>query len=260
MAKLDVRKKEFPEGMEPLGKSVFPFDCHPGVKCFMACCRKLDLILYPYDIIRLKNRLKISSEELVRCHTHLGPSSHPYFPALMLKMAENEEKTCPFLNENGCAVYEDRPTACRTYPLERAVDRNPSRGDPFDYYFMTKHPYCLGHNEDREWTVKSWLRDQHLLEYNAVNDRWAEIDTLFSRNPWQGEGAAGSRQQMAFMVCYNIDGFRQFVEETKLLDQFKLDGSRRRNIENDDESLLKFGFDWLKHMLAGTGPLKKRRK
>ena len=43
---------------------------------------------------------------------------------------------------------------------------------------MTDHPYCLGHNEEIEWTVKSWLRDQQVLQYNAVNDLWAEIDTL----------------------------------------------------------------------------------
>jgi hypothetical protein len=44
-----------------------------------------------------------------------------------------------------------------------------------------------------------------------------------------------------------------------LLEQFKLESTRRRLIENDDEVLLKFGFDWLKHILAGTGPLKRRK-
>jgi Fe-S-cluster containining protein len=258
MVKMDDIKKEFPEGMKPLGKSVFRFACHPGVKCYMSCCRKLDLILYPYDIIRLKKRLNISAEELLRNHTRLGPSTHPYFPAVMLQMSDNTEQTCPFLTEHGCSVYKDRPTACRTYPLERAVDRSPSRGSSTEFYFMTNHPYCLGHNEDTEWTVKRWLRDQQVIEFNVINDLWAEIDTLFSRNPWQGEGAAGSRQQMAFMACYNIDGFRSFVEETRLLQQFKLESTRHRLISNDDEVLLKFGFDWLKHVLAGTGPLKRK--
>jgi hypothetical protein len=232
MVKMDDIKKEFPEGMKPLGKSVFRFACHPGVKCYMSCCRKLDLILYPYDIIRLKKRLNISAEELLRNHTRLGPSTHPYFPAVMLQMSDNTEQTCPFLTEHGCSVYKD--------------------------YFMTNHPYCLGHNEDTEWTVKRWLRDQQVIEFNIITDLWAEIDTLFSRNPWQGEGAAGSRQQMAFMACYNIDGFRSFVEETRLLQQFKLESTRHRLISNDDEVLLKFGFDWLKHVLAGTGPLKRK--
>ena len=59
------QEKKFPEGMVPLGKSTFRFACHPGVSCFTQCCRKLDLFLYPYDIIRLKKRLGISSEEFL---------------------------------------------------------------------------------------------------------------------------------------------------------------------------------------------------
>jgi Fe-S-cluster containining protein len=252
---MDYTKKEFPEGMEPLGKSVFHFNCSPDVECYMSCCRKLDLILYPYDIIRLKNRLSVSSEKFMRRHTRLGPSSHPFFPAVMLTMAENEEHTCPFLDQNGCTVYEDRPTACRTYPLERAVDRNPSKGRAKEYYFITHHPYCFGHQESKEWTVRTWLKDQKVQHYNTLNDLWAEIDTLFAGNPWQGEGAGGPRQQMAFMVCYNIDGFRRFAEENKLFDQFKLESSFRKILADDDEALLKFGFEWLKYVLAEQGRL-----
>jgi len=194
----------------------------------------------------------------MRRHTRLGPSSHPYFPAPMLLMSENAEQTCPFLDDNGCSVYEDRPTACRTYPLERAVDRSSKRGRPEEYYFMTSHPYCLGHQEAQELTVKAWLKDQKVQHHNAVNDLWAEIDTLFAQNPWQGEGSGGPLQQMAFLVCYNIDGFRKFAEENRIFDQFKLGSSLRRVLDDDDEALLKFGFEWLKHILAGTGSLRRK--
>jgi Fe-S-cluster containining protein len=252
---MDDVKKEFPEGMEPLGKSAFHFRCAPDIECYMQCCRQLDLILYPYDIIRLKNKLAISSEEFMRSYTRLGPSSHPFFPSVMLLMSENEEHTCPFLDIDGCSVYEDRPTACRTYPLERAVDRSPSKARPVEYYFITNHPYCFGHKETQEWTVKTWLKDQKLQQYNGFNDLWAEIDTLFSTNPWQGEGAGGPRQQVAFMVCYNIDGFRAFVEENNIFSQFKLESSFLRILPYDDEALLKFGFEWLKYVLTGQGRL-----
>ena len=194
----------------------------------------------------------------MRRHTRLGNSSHPFFPAVMLRMSENEEQTCPFLDSKGCTVYEDRPTACRTYPLERAVARSPVRGRPEEYYFMTGHPYCLGHQEAKEWMVKSWLKDQKVLQYNAVNDLWAEIDTLFAQNPWQGEGAGGPRQQLAFMVCYNIDGFRRFALENRLFDQFKLESTLRKILDDDDEALLKFGFEWLKYILGGTGNLRRK--
>jgi Fe-S-cluster containining protein len=258
MTKKDGMKKEFPEDMVPLGNSTFKFRCGPDVKCYTNCCRKLDLILYPYDVIRLKNRIGISSEDFMRTYTRLGPSSHPYFPAVMLLMADNEEHTCPFLEETGCIVYEDRPTACRTYPLERAVDRSPGKGRPDEFYFMTHHSYCLGHQETKEWTVKTWQKDQKIPHYNAVNDLWAEIDTLFAQNPWHGEGAGGPRQQMAFMVCYNIDTFRLFAGENNLFDQFKIESSQRRILAEDDEALLKFGFEWLKHVLAGKGSLVRK--
>jgi len=258
MPKRDNVRKEFPAGMVPLGKSVFHFRCGPDVKCYMSCCRKLDLILYPYDIIRLKARLGITSEEFMRRHTRLGPSSHPFFPAVMLMMAENEERTCPFLDKRGCTVYEDRPTACRTYPLERAVDPTADRTRPQEYYFMTNHAYCLGHDESLEWTVKSWIRDQKIQSYNAANDLWAEIDTLFAQNPWQGEGAAGPRQQMAFMVCYNIDGFRSFAVQNRIFDQFRIESAQRRILDVEDEALLKFGFEWLKLVLAGRGNLRRK--
>lgn len=251
--------KQFPDGMVPLGNSSFRFSCHPEVSCFNTCCRKLEMYLFPYDIIRLKNRLGLHSETFLRLHTALGRLNHPFFPAVMMKMADNAEQTCPFLSEKGCTVYEDRPSACRTYPLERAVDRTVSGGRPVEYYFMTRHPYCRGHEESTEWRVREWLRDQHLLDYNYMNDLWAEVDTLFASNPWQGEGAAGPRQQMAFMVCYNIDGFRQYVRDNGILQQYRLDRARIRLIDRDDEALLKFGFDWLKFVLGNIPCLQPKR-
>jgi len=248
-------EKKFPEGMEPIGNATFRFACHPSVPCFTRCCRDLQLFIYPYDIICLKKKLGINSEEFLNRYCGVVQGANPFFPSIMLLMSENEEKTCPFLGDKGCTVYEVRPSACRTYPLERAVDRSPERGRPQEFYFMTHHPYCLGHNEQKEWTVKEWIRDQQLLYYNEMDTLWATMDSLFAKNPWQGEGAAGPRQLLAFMVCYNIDRFRQYVNDHNLLDRFRLDKSRRRLIETDDEALLQFGFDWLKYVLAGEQTL-----
>lgn len=254
-------EKKFPPGMEPIGSAPFRFRCHPGVPCFTRCCRNLELFLYPYDIIRLKKRLGITSEEFLNQFAGVVAGGNPFFPAVVMRMAENDERTCPFLDgEKGCRVYEDRPSACRTYPLERAVDRAPARGAPREYYFMTHHEYCKGHEEARQWTVKEWLRDQQLVYYNAMDELWAEMDTLFAANPWKGEGAGGPRQLLAFMVCYNVDRFRQYVVDHDLLNQFRLDKSRRRAIETDDEALLKFGYDWLKYLLVHKPTLQPKRQ
>ena len=91
-----------------------------------------------------------------------------------------------------------------------------------------------------------------------MNDLWAEVDAFFATNPWLGEGKAGPRQQLAFMTCYNIDDFRAYTQQHKLLKRFRLDRDRRRRIERDDTELLKFGFDWLQHVLGSRPTLRPR--
>jgi Fe-S-cluster containining protein len=245
-----VDEKFIPEGRTVVGKDPFQFHCHAGVGCFTNCCRKLELYLYPYDVLRLKNSLGLRSTEFMRAHTRIAPGSHPFFPAVMLNMRDNVDNSCPFLGPDGCTVYKDRPSACRTYPLERAVEKQAGRQGMTVHYFMTHHNYCQGHQEERTYTVSQWERDQFLYEYNLMNDAWAEVDAFFATNPWQGEGAAGPRQQLAFMVCYNLDEFRLYAARHNLLRLFRMDRDRRRRIERDDGELLRFGFDWLQFVLG----------
>ncbi len=247
--------KSFPEDMVPLGADPFQFKCHPGVDCFTVCCKKVDLLLYPYDVLRLRNALAIDSQTFLRNHTSLVKGENPYFPSVMLKLQENDENSCPFLIDDGCSVYADRPSACRTYPLERAVDRSPERGRPKDFYFMTNHSYCLGHKEENLYSVKEWLRNQRIDSYNLMNDLWAEVDTIFASNPWKGEGSGGEKQQLAFMVCYDIDGFRHFFNSKDMAKRFRLSKNQRRRMENEDEELQKFGFEWLKLLFTGKSSL-----
>ncbi len=233
-----------------VGNNPFHFRCHSGVSCYLVCCHKVELRLFPVDVVRLKNNLGLHSSEFLEKYIRIGQGENPYFPTVMLNMQNTDEYPCPFLVSEGCSVYQDRPSACRTYPLERAVEKTAKRGWLKSHYFLTHHPYCKGHLEDHSYTVKQWERDQHLLEYNLLNDMWAEVDAFFATNPWQGEGQAGPRQQLAFMVCYNLDGFRFYMEQHKLLNAYRLDRDRRRRIEAEDIELLKFGFDWLLHVLG----------
>ncbi len=249
---------KFPEGMVPLGNDEFQFDCHPGVECFTLCCRNVDMNLYPYDIIRLKLALDIHSEKFMRTYTVTEKGDNPFFPTVKLKLTDDNKNACPFLNSEGCSVYQNRPSACRTYPLERAVDRSRVGSTSNEYYFLTNHSYCLGHKEENCQVVNTWIRKQQLLDYNAMNELWAEIDTIFSLNPWKGEGTAGEKQQLAFMVCYNIDGFRRFVEEHALLKQFMLDKDFKKRIAKEDGELLKFGFQWLRLILTGKSSLMRK--
>jgi Fe-S-cluster containining protein len=228
----------------------FTFSCHPGVSCFLHCCHKVTLYLFPYDIIRLKKALKLHSGEFLQRYVRVVEGSHPYFPSLVLTLAQQDDYPCPFLGREGCTVYRDRPSACRTYPLERGVEKTGAGAKLISHYSLVKHPYCKGHEEQRQYTVSEWERDQDLGEFNAMNELWAEMDAFFSTNPWMGEEKAGPRQQLAFMVSYNIDAFREYVSAHDLIRQFRLDRKQRRRIARDDSALLEFGFLWLRHALG----------
>ena len=55
MSDTDRMAKVEPVRLDP--ESQFKFKCHPGIECFTQCCRDINIILTPYDIIRLKNKL-----------------------------------------------------------------------------------------------------------------------------------------------------------------------------------------------------------
>ena len=85
------------------------------------------------------------------------------------------------------------------------------------------------------------------------------MDALFATNPWAGEGVAGPYQQLAFMVCYNIDEFRSYAEKQELVSQYRLAKEDKRRIQKDDGALLCFGFDWLETILGGRRKLTRSK-
>jgi len=116
----------------------FCFECGPHVPCFTECCGKLQLCLTPYDTLRLRKRLGMTADEFMDRHTDLRLRTLHGFPELMMKMSENESKRCPFVTDSGCSVYEDRPGACRIYPLGRASKKHPMTGLSQEFYFTVR--------------------------------------------------------------------------------------------------------------------------
>jgi len=229
----------------------FSFHCHPGVACFNQCCRHLNLCLYPYDVIRLKNRLGISSDQFLDQHVDvvLRPSS--FFPEVLLRMSENKDKTCPFLNKSGCSVYPDRPDTCRTFPVEQGALFDAKTRKAEWVYFFRPPDFCLGQHEKKVWTPQSWAKDQEAVVYNTMTARWAELKRLFQTDPWGGQGPEGPKAKMAFMATYNIDPFRDFVFKSTFLKRYKVKSERLKKIRTDDVELMKFGFEWVKFYIWG---------
>jgi Fe-S-cluster containining protein len=253
-------KPERMANLEPvrLGpKSKFKFDCHPGVKCFTRCCKDINIILTPYDIIRLKNRLSLSSEEFLALYTEPQILEKTDLPVVMLKLLDvdnrdSEGKACPFVRENGCLVYEDRPTTCRYYPLGVATLSHKEDPDGEEFYFFVNEPHCLGFEEDKEWTVSQWRENQGVDVHDKINAEWTEL-VVRKRSFPPNMKLTEQTKKMFFLVSYNIDKFREFVFESSFLQRYEIDAAVLEEIKNDEIALLQFGLKWLKWMLFKEG-------
>lgn len=250
MKELERFKKTVLEEYPRMGMdSRFCFRCHKGVPCFNECCRDVNIFLTPYDIIRLKNRLGMTSEEFIKKYTITPFDQNLKYPILLLKMEDDDKKSCPFVAEEGCAVYSDRPWACRMYPLGLASPKEGHQTEKDDFYFLLKEEVCRGFAEDNEQSVKEWIEDQEIDLYNRIGRGFKEI-TLHSYFQ-EGKDLSPKKMEMFFMVCYNIDKFRDFIFSSSFLDKFEIDEKLPQKLKEDDVALLEFGYDWLKFALFG---------
>jgi len=242
----------YEDRMAPLD-GPFRFACDPSVPCFKECCRDLDLILTPYDILRLKNNLGLSSEVFIEEFVIWDFSHDMGFPTAKLRMSDNAEKLCPFLGDEGCKVYPDRPSACRIYPLARATQKHARFERTTDAYFLVRESHCKGFERGREWTIEDWKKDQGLDEYFEMNDLWTAVVC----SPFKEKrGKLADRDIKAiFMAAYNPEMFKQFVFQSTLLSRIEIDRGRVDKIRDDEVELLRFGLDWLRFVLFGESTI-----
>jgi Fe-S-cluster containining protein len=226
-------------------KSRFKFRCHPGVPCFTSCCGKTTIILTPYDILRLKNRLNMKSGDFLKHYTRTEFHDKSGLPVVIMDMPRFENR-CPFVRPvTGCTVYSDRPATCRYYPIGQGTLITDDGIDEF--YFYVREEHCRGYEEDAEWTVASWRIDQGVDKYDEMNLPWK---TMMLRRGTDGGPVTDERGNRLFaMVMYDLDQFRDFVFKSRFLSIFNVDEDVQERIWNDDEELLKFGYQYLKMAL-----------
>jgi len=233
------------------GADTFSFACHPGVPCFNLCCRNLNFFLNPYDILRLKKNLSISSAKFIDQYTAAIVLSGHFFPGVMLRMAGNAVKTCPFLSDAGCRVYPDRPHTCRAFPVEHGLYFDAANKETRQVHFFRPPDFCQGRFEKTVWTLSSWEADQAAAFYNQMTVKWAEIARLFQNDPFAGQGPDSQKGKMAFMAVYNIDAFRDFVLNSSFLKRYKVASPLRMKLKSDDVAVLKLGMAWIRMFLFG---------
>jgi len=229
----------------------FTFNCHREISCFTRCCRGTNIILTPYDIIRLKHRLGLSSEEFLTLYTVPQILEKTDLPVVTLRLLEDQGNACPFVRENGCLVYTDRPTACRYYPLGVASLSHKEEADG-GFYFFVHEPHCKGFEEENEWTVADWRKDQGVDSYDEINAEWTDLIVKKRSFPANLKLTEQSKQ-MFFLVSYNIDKFKQFVFQTSFLSRYEIDHETVQKIHQDELALLVFGMKWLKWLFYREG-------
>ncbi|WP_198264428.1 YkgJ family cysteine cluster protein [sulfur-oxidizing endosymbiont of Gigantopelta aegis] len=231
------------------------FACHPGVSCFNACCKQADVMLAPYDVIRLKQHLGLTSEEFLKEYT--VPWEMDSDGIVGVKLKTNEDKHCLLMNEKGCMVYDDRPSACRYYPFGLMGVKHTEAKTDEQNYFRIEEEHCKGHEahnflpETKEITLGEYRETQGVEEFDKNNLDWIRL-MLKKKSAGPSVGTPSSESlQILFMATYDLDRFKRFVSSPNFQAVYELESAFVDEIMADDVALLTFGYRFLRQVLFG---------
>jgi len=262
----------------------FRFSCHKALSCFNTCCNDVNIFLTPYDVLRMRKSIWLSSGDFLKIYT-IALLGEEGLPLVVLKMMEDENKSCPFVTPDGCSIYQDRPWSCRMYPVfpdssnethmfqsnTKDNEENPplppfSKGGMGGFsgeeeFLIKGDPSCLGFGEERQWTVEEWKKDQGIDIYDKMNESYKEI-TLHDYFSASGEGNKldQGKSKMLYMACYDLDEFKRFLFGTRFFDIYDVEKEVIEKIRKDEEELLSFGYRWIRFNLFSEDTLKFKDK
>lgn len=232
------------------GSKVIQFRCHKDIACFNACCKNIDITLTPYDILRLKRRFDLTSGEFLLGFTEPYEMDKDSVAGVKLKPVENGT-ACQFMTDEGCSIYEDRPTACRYYPVALISMRKQNEYTDINSYAIVEETHCLGHRENRSLTIDEYRKEQGVDIYDEMGRGWRQL-ILKKKSSGPTVGAPSKRSlQMFFMACYDLDRFRDFVNSDAFSEVYDLPGDLKQKIAADEVELMQFGFSFLKQVMFG---------
>jgi Fe-S-cluster containining protein len=227
----------------------FKFRCYPGISCFNSCCHRIEIILTPYDMLRLRRRLNLTPEEFLFQYADPSSLQRGQLPVAVLRMDE-ETGRCVFNTPEGCSVYADRPVNCRYYPIGLALLHKESAARDEEFYVLIREEFCKGHCEEKEWSVGEWRADQGTDGYDVHNRGWMEL-ILKRRTAGDTVGTAQQLSEFFYMASTNPDEFRRFVFNSSFLKRYAVDAETEQKVATDDAALIQFAFEWLKSILFG---------
>jgi len=191
----------------------------------------------PYDIVLMKNRLGISSEEFLIKYTYYHIDEKTSHIFVMLKTP------CPFLKSGGCSIYTDRPFECRYFPvgvyfIKKVLGKEVTCDVE---YVLNLEEFCIGIHEDSEWTIETWRTNQGIDVFDDLYREWNEILLM-------ADISGRYDKAQIYIVGYDLDRFRRFIFKSRFLDIVSIEEEEINKIKTNDTVLMKFGFKYLKHI------------
>ncbi|ROR34531.1 YkgJ family cysteine cluster protein [Inmirania thermothiophila] len=236
------------------GDSRLQFRCRQGIDCWNACCSNIDFALTPYDILRMARRLGLTTGEFLATFTFPYEMDADGLPGVKLR-TRDDRPACLFMADEGCTIYEDRPTACRYYPLALLSMRKAGEARDEAHYALVREAHCHGHQEPRELAIDAYRAEQGLEPYDRLARGWRRL-LLKKRSAGPALGRPPKRTyDFFFMVCYDLDRFRAFVASEGFRRTYDLDPVFLQRLAREDETLLEFGYRLLRQVLFGEATI-----
>ena len=258
-----MRRPPFPESPVAAGdarrRKTIQFQCRKGIACWNACCSNIDISLTPYDILRLKRRLGIASADFLQRYTVPYEMEKDGIAGVKLRPVEGGT-ACQFMKPEGCGVYEDRPTACRYYPVALLSMRTAGRVRPTATPTRWSRSRTASATRSRaRMTIDEYRAEQGLPEYDELARGWRQL-ILKKKSLGPDDRQALEAQPAA--VLHDLLRHRPLprVRRQRRL-QGALRPARRARLHDDpldDVALMQFGFRFLRQVLFGevTIPLR----
>ncbi len=216
-------------------------------------------MLTPYDVLRMKKHLGMTSGEFLQKHTVPFEIEGQGLPGIKMRTTDDEPVCLLMDEEKGCTVYEHRPAACRYYPLGLMNIKAFKATEEEQYYFIVKEEHCQGHNEDNQLTVDEYREQQGVKEYDDYNWPWYQL-VLKKKSSGPTIGKPSKMSLDFFFMCsYDVDRFRKFIVSPNFRTVYDLKDDYYTTLLEDDFELVTFGFKLLAQILFGdkTVPLVK---
>lgn len=226
-------------------ESLFHFSCNDSLPCFTQCCRDVNIYLTPYDVLRLRRALKLGSAAFLARYTRHFLDRSTNIPIVQLAMAP-ETLRCQLLSLNGCTVYQDRPWACRMYPLDIT-------GKAGTYRIVAGSERCLGLQERTPRTIAQWLVSQGVASYVEMEDAFHQVMPQgFLPGSDIGEGLG-----RVLFLAFDLDRFAELLQDGRFHIFYDVDEALLSQVQTDDEALLRLAFRYIRSQMDELYPLSR---